>query len=119
MQFQDRGDTLATGELVEWTIHDKGHLILSRQDATADPVPVKKRRAECATGPARGISHFGICDAICVDPYLFLEIVGFSPVAWLIWTRVRLFGESNFPASKSASENTAMRISLSAFRLKS
>jgi hypothetical protein len=81
MQFQDRGDTLAKGELVEWTIHDKGHLILSRQDVPADPVPVKKRRAERATRPARGVSHFGICHAICVDPYLFLDTVGFSPVA--------------------------------------
>ena len=32
----------AKGELVEWTIHAKGHLILSRQDVPADPVPVKK-----------------------------------------------------------------------------
>lgn len=30
------------GEMVEWTIHDKGHLILSRQEVPADPVPVKK-----------------------------------------------------------------------------
>jgi hypothetical protein len=32
------------GEMVEWTIHDKGHLILSRQEVPADPVPVKKTR---------------------------------------------------------------------------
>lgn len=30
------------GEMVEWTIHDKGHLILSRQEVPADVVPVKK-----------------------------------------------------------------------------
>jgi hypothetical protein len=30
------------GETVEWTIHDKGHLILSRQAPPPDPVPVKK-----------------------------------------------------------------------------
>ncbi|HEY9154018.1 MAG TPA: hypothetical protein VIM69_02735 [Opitutaceae bacterium] len=30
------------GEVVEWTIHDKGHLILSRQESPPDPVPVKK-----------------------------------------------------------------------------
>ncbi len=30
------------GELVEWTIHDKGHLILTRQDVPADLIPVKK-----------------------------------------------------------------------------
>jgi hypothetical protein len=30
------------GETVEWTIHDKAHLILSRQETPADPVPVKK-----------------------------------------------------------------------------
>ena len=30
------------GEEVEWTIHDKGHLILSRRVVPPDPVPVKK-----------------------------------------------------------------------------
>lgn len=30
------------GETVEWTIHDKGNLILSRQQTPPDPVPVKK-----------------------------------------------------------------------------
>lgn len=32
----------AKGETVEWTIHDKGHLIVSRREVPADPVPVKK-----------------------------------------------------------------------------
>lgn len=32
----------AKGEIVEWTIHDKGHVILSRTQVPADPVPVKK-----------------------------------------------------------------------------
>ena len=32
------------GEQVHWTIHDKGHLILSRQIVPPDPVPVKKNR---------------------------------------------------------------------------
>ena len=30
------------GEEVEWTIHDKGHLILSRKVIPPDPIPVKK-----------------------------------------------------------------------------
>lgn len=30
------------GETVHWTVHDKGHLILSRQEVPPDPVPVKK-----------------------------------------------------------------------------
>ena len=30
------------GETVEWTIHDKSNLILSRQHPPPDPVPVKK-----------------------------------------------------------------------------
>jgi len=30
------------GETVEWTVHDKVHLILSRQQVPADPVAVKK-----------------------------------------------------------------------------
>ena len=34
----------AKGETVEWTVHDKGHLILSRQEVPADPVPVKKTK---------------------------------------------------------------------------
>jgi antitoxin component of MazEF toxin-antitoxin module len=29
-------------EEVQWTIHDKGHLILSRRVVPPDPVPVKK-----------------------------------------------------------------------------
>ncbi len=33
---------LAKGETVEWTIHDKGHLIVSRREVPPDPVPVKK-----------------------------------------------------------------------------
>lgn len=33
---------LAKGETVEWTIHDKSHLILSRPDAPPDAIPVKK-----------------------------------------------------------------------------
>lgn len=32
----------AKGEIVEWTIHDKGHLILTRRDVPADLIPVKK-----------------------------------------------------------------------------
>lgn len=32
----------AKGEIVEWTIHDKGHLILTRQDVPAGLIPVKK-----------------------------------------------------------------------------
>lgn len=32
----------AKGEIVEWTIHDKGHLILTRQEVPADLIPVKK-----------------------------------------------------------------------------
>jgi hypothetical protein len=31
-------------EEVEWTIHDKGHLILSRRAVPPDPIPVKKTR---------------------------------------------------------------------------
>ncbi|HVZ28064.1 MAG TPA: hypothetical protein VG798_05360 [Rhizomicrobium sp.] len=31
------------GEQLEWTIVDKGHLVLSRQVVPADPVPVKKK----------------------------------------------------------------------------
>jgi hypothetical protein len=30
------------GEEVEWTIHDKTHLILSRKHTPPDPIPVKK-----------------------------------------------------------------------------
>lgn len=30
------------GEQVEWTVHDKSHLILSRKAAPPDPIPVKK-----------------------------------------------------------------------------
>lgn len=33
----------AKGEVVEWTIHDKGHLILTRQTVPADLIPVKKK----------------------------------------------------------------------------
>lgn len=29
-------------ETVEWTIHDKGHLILSRKAVPADPITLKK-----------------------------------------------------------------------------
>ena len=32
----------AKGEVVEWTIHDKGRLILTRQEVPADLIPVKK-----------------------------------------------------------------------------
>jgi hypothetical protein len=32
----------AKGEDVQWTIADKGHLILSRQVVPPDPIPVKK-----------------------------------------------------------------------------
>ena len=32
----------AKGEIVEWTIPDKGHLIVSRREVPPDPVPVKK-----------------------------------------------------------------------------
>ena len=32
----------AQSEEVEWTIHDMGHLILSRRVVPPDPVPVKK-----------------------------------------------------------------------------
>ena len=32
------------GEDVEWTVHDKKHLILSRQQVPADPIPVKKKK---------------------------------------------------------------------------
>lgn len=32
----------AKGETVEWTIHDKGNLILSRREVPPDPVPLKK-----------------------------------------------------------------------------
>jgi hypothetical protein len=31
------------GETVEWTVADKGHLILSRQIVPPDPVPVEKK----------------------------------------------------------------------------
>ena len=33
------------GEVVEWTIADKRHLILSRQHAPADPIEIKKKRS--------------------------------------------------------------------------
>jgi hypothetical protein len=32
----------AKGEDVQWTIADKGHLILSREVVPPDPIPVKK-----------------------------------------------------------------------------
>jgi len=32
------------GEVVEWTVHDKKHLILSRQQVPADPVVIKKKK---------------------------------------------------------------------------
>jgi hypothetical protein len=32
----------AKGEIVEWTVHDKANLILSRQQTPPDPVAVKK-----------------------------------------------------------------------------
>lgn len=32
------------GEVVEWTIHDKKHLILSRQQVPTDPIPIKKKK---------------------------------------------------------------------------
>jgi hypothetical protein len=31
-------------EVVEWTVADKGHLVLSRQNVPSDPVEVKKKR---------------------------------------------------------------------------
>lgn len=37
------------GETVEWTIHDKGNLIVSRQQVPADPVPVKKTNPSSRT----------------------------------------------------------------------
>jgi len=37
---------LAKGETVEWTLHDKGHLIVSRREVPPEPVPVKKSRVE-------------------------------------------------------------------------
>lgn len=30
------------GEVVEWSIHDKKHLIVSRREVPPDPIPVKK-----------------------------------------------------------------------------
>ncbi len=33
------------GEVVEWTIADKRHLILSRHHVPADPVEIKKKRS--------------------------------------------------------------------------
>jgi len=33
----------AKGEIVEWTIHDKQHLILSRTVVPPDPVEMKKK----------------------------------------------------------------------------
>lgn len=31
------------GETVEWTVADKGHLILSRREVPPDPVSIKKK----------------------------------------------------------------------------
>lgn len=33
----------AKGEGVEWIVHDKSHLILSRKDTPPDPVDIKKK----------------------------------------------------------------------------
>jgi len=33
------------GEIVEWIVSDKAHLILARQHVPPDPVPVKKKRS--------------------------------------------------------------------------
>jgi hypothetical protein len=33
----------AKGETVEWTIADKGNLILSRKEVPPDPVPIEKK----------------------------------------------------------------------------
>jgi len=32
------------GEVVEWIVSDKGHLILARQHVPPDPVAIKKKR---------------------------------------------------------------------------
>lgn len=32
------------GEVVEWIISDKSHLVLERQHVPPDPIPVKKKR---------------------------------------------------------------------------
>ena len=34
----------AKGEVVEWTIADKGHMILSRQKVPPNPIAIKKKR---------------------------------------------------------------------------
>lgn len=33
----------AKGEAVEWIVHDKGHLILSREEVPPDPIELKKK----------------------------------------------------------------------------
>jgi hypothetical protein len=37
------------GEQLEWTIVDKGHLVLSRQVVPPDPVPLKKKLRSSTT----------------------------------------------------------------------
>ena len=37
----------AKGEQVQWTIADKGHLILSREEVPPDPVALKKTLPSC------------------------------------------------------------------------
>jgi hypothetical protein len=37
------------GEQLEWTIVDKGHLVLSRQFVPPDPVPLKKKPSSSKT----------------------------------------------------------------------
>ena len=33
------------GEVVEWIISDKAHLILAREQAPPDPIPIKKKKS--------------------------------------------------------------------------
>lgn len=40
------------GETVEWVVSDKRHLILVRNDAPADPVPVKKKPRTDSSKPS-------------------------------------------------------------------
>lgn len=44
------------GETVEWTVADKGHLILARAEVPADPIPVPasaaKKKSPRSSGPS-------------------------------------------------------------------
>jgi len=44
------------GEIVEWIVADKGHLILARKNVPSNPIDVQKKRHAAPKLPARGAS---------------------------------------------------------------